>query len=84
MMAQGANIVNTGEFRVLDRPSKLQFTWISSRWNNHETLITVELHKLDNQRELVLTHERFPAEHSGKQLEIGWGQMFDKLNERFA
>jgi len=79
MSAPGTQIVNTGEFRVLERPSKLQFTWISSRWENRETLVTVELHARDRHCELVLTHERFPMEHSVRQLELGWGGMLDKL-----
>src|SRR5215471_13963028 len=79
MTAPGAKFVNTGEFRVLDRPEKLQFTWASSRWGNQETLITVELHPRDAQCELVLTHERFPLEYSAGQLVTGWTQILAKL-----
>jgi uncharacterized protein YndB with AHSA1/START domain len=79
MSAPGAAIVNTGVFRVLERPSRLQFTWISTRWENRETLVTVELHPRDRHCELILTHERFPMEHSGRQLELGWGGILDKL-----
>jgi uncharacterized protein YndB with AHSA1/START domain len=73
-------VVNRGEFRILDRPSKLQFTWISPRWDNQETLVTVELRELGANCELILTHERFPLEHSSEQLETGWNQIFEKLN----
>ncbi len=79
MTTAGARIVNTGEFRVLERPERLQFTWISSRWGPQETLVTVELFERDAQCELKLTHERFPAEHSPKQLSVGWTVMLDKL-----
>ena len=84
MLAPGAQIVNTGEFRVLERPSKLQFTWISSRWGNRETLVTVELHPRDRHCELILTHERFPMVHSARQLELGWGGMLDRLARTFS
>ena len=79
MTAPDAVVVNTGEFRALDRPAKLQFTWISSRWANEETLITVELHPREAHCELVLTHERFPLEHSAGQLVQGWNQILEKL-----
>jgi len=79
MRAPDAEYVNTGEFRVLDRPSKLQFTWVSSRWGNQETLVTVELQERGSQCELILTHERFPREHSLEQLAAGWGHIMDKL-----
>jgi len=82
MTAPGAQIVNTGEFRVLDRPSKLQFTWVSSRWAFEETLVTVELYGKEAECELVLTHERCPVEHSAGQLVKGWTEMLDKLAGR--
>ena len=84
MKAPGAEFVNTGEFRVLDRPAKLQFTWVSSRWDNEETLITVELHRCEPHCELVLTHERFPMRHSLEQLEKGWNQILEKLGGYLA
>jgi uncharacterized protein YndB with AHSA1/START domain len=84
MKAPGAEFVNQGEYLVLERPSKLQFTWISSRWENQETLVTVELHRRESQCELVLTHERFPLGHSAGQLEKGWTQILDKLAARIA
>ncbi len=84
MSAPGAEIVNTGEYRVLDRPVKLQFTWISSRWGSHETLVTIELHARQDECELVLTHERFPSDSSIEQLTKGWNQMLSKLAARWA
>lgn len=79
MTAPGAEFVNTGEFRVLERPARLQFTWVSSRWAYEETLVTVDLHRREAHCELVLTHQRFPAGHSAEQLEKGWMQMLEKL-----
>lgn len=83
MTAPNAKFVNTGEFRVLDRPAKLQFTWVSSRWAHRETLVTVELHRCEAHCELVLTHERFPLEHSAEQLVKGWTQILEKLDSHF-
>lgn len=82
MTAPGAQFVNTGEYRVLDRPSKLQFTWSSSRWGYQETLVTVELYAREAQCELVLTHERFPAEYSTDELAAGWTRILEKFGSR--
>jgi uncharacterized protein YndB with AHSA1/START domain len=81
MTAPDKQYVNSGEFRVLERPSKLQFTWISSRWGQQETLVTVELHQRESHCEIVLTHDRFPADHSLRELQGGWGQILEKLNQ---
>ncbi len=83
MTAPGAQFTNTGEFRVLDRPAKLQFTWVSSRWGDQETLVTVDLNRRGAHCELVLTHERFPVEHAAGQLVTGWNQMLEKLDGHF-
>lgn len=72
-------VVNTGEFRVLERPAKLQFTWASSRWGLEETLITIDLLQREARCELVLTHERFPADQSSAQLQGGWGRILGLL-----
>jgi uncharacterized protein YndB with AHSA1/START domain len=80
MAAPGMEVVNTGEFCVLDRPSKLQFSWISSRWGDQETLVTIELHAVETGCELVLIHERFPPGYSVPGLEKGWGQILEKLD----
>lgn len=84
METGSGQIVNTGEFRILDRPAKLQFTWISSRWAYDETLVTVQLYPRDAFCELVLTHERFPLAYSGEQLEKGWTQILEKLGSRLV
>jgi uncharacterized protein YndB with AHSA1/START domain len=80
MTAPNMKYVNTGEFRVLERPSKLEFTWVSPRWDFQETLVTIELFPRETRCELVLTHQRFPAGHSVPQLEKGWGEMLEKLS----
>jgi uncharacterized protein YndB with AHSA1/START domain len=84
MTGPGVKVENSGEFRELKRPSRLQFTWISSRWDNQETLITIELHEREANCELVLTHERFPTGHSTVQLEGGWNTILSNLQKHLA
>ena len=79
MTAASAEFVHTGEFRVIERPSRLQFTWVSSRMSYKETLITIELSPRETACELVLTHERVPRENPPDELVRGWNQMLEKL-----
>lgn len=81
MKTPDAQFMNSGEFRVLERPSRLEFTWISSRWGSQETLVTVELHEHGKDCELVLTHQRFPDGHSILELEGGWNGILQTLSE---
>lgn len=75
-----AEYVSTGEFRVLERPTKLMFTWISSRWDMQETLVTLELKPHGNDCELILTHERFPSDLLVSGVQNGWGHILEKLD----
>jgi len=79
MKAAEADYLHTGEFLVLDRPSKLQFTWFSPGTDQQETLVTVEIHERGGQCEVVLTHERFPREDAAERHQKGWGEILDKL-----
>lgn len=85
MKSAGADYVHTGEYRVLERPSKLVFTWVSSRMDKQETLVTIELFERGAQQcEIVLTHERVPPEHSARGLGVGWNQMLEKLAKQLS
>lgn len=79
MHGPGVEVVNRGTIRALERPRRLEFTWISSRWDDEETLVTIELAPDGDGCELVLTHRRFPAGHSLEQLTGGWGAILEKL-----
>ncbi|MQA91107.1 MAG: SRPBCC domain-containing protein [Gemmatimonas sp.] len=75
--------VATGEYREVQRPTRLVFTW---DWGNPahrvgETLVTVELHPAEaGTTELVLTHERFAEPEKVASHERGWAQLFNLLD----
>jgi uncharacterized protein YndB with AHSA1/START domain len=81
MKSPGGEFDHAGEFLVLERPSKLQFTWISAGTDRQETLVTVELHERGSDCELVLTHERIPRAETVNQYEEGWGHILEKLGQ---
>ena len=75
-----------GEYREIDSPHRLSYTW---KWeeagNDHyDTLVTVEFHDLDGATEVVLLHELFPdAEIAGKHDE-GWTSCLTRLEKVFT
>jgi uncharacterized protein YndB with AHSA1/START domain len=69
-----------GEFTIIDRPSKLAFTWIAAATDQRSTLVTVEFVAIDeNWSELVLTHERFPRKDVSDQYRGGWNRILERL-----
>lgn len=76
---------HTGEYLVLEPPSKLVFTWISNSTGNRPTLVTVELFERGGDScELILTHDRFIDIEEVRRHTRGWGSILDKLALHFA
>jgi uncharacterized protein YndB with AHSA1/START domain len=78
MKSKSRNYVHTGVYQVVERPSKLVFTWTRDE-DDVTTLVTVEFVAQGDESELVLTHERFRDAEVMKRYQGGWGQIAEKL-----
>lgn len=78
MEADGKTIPHTGEYRLIDRPRRLSFTWHSPHTDGRDTLVTVEFLPSSRHTEVVITHEWLPdakyEAHRG-----GWTSALEKL-----
>ena len=84
--SDGEKITCRGEFRELQPNRKIVFTWKwddDEDWENHLSIVTVELSDRDDGTELRLTHERLPNEASRDGHNRGWNSALDKL-EKFV
>jgi len=71
-----------GEFTVVDRPSKLAFTWIAKSTDLRPTLVTVEFFEVTaTESELVLTHLEIPRKEVSDQYQGGWSQIVTRLEQ---
>lgn len=76
-----------GQFRVVDRPRKLEYSWL---WENNDewkepSVVTVEFHAVGtNQTELVLTHARLPDSEYREGHSDGWTNILNHLAEHLA
>ena len=69
-----------GEYRTVERPERLEFTW---SWSNAplETRVTVEFNEVEGGTEVVLTHTGFPSAEMRDQHEDGWAGCLDRMAE---
>lgn len=68
-----------GEYRVLDRPSRISFTWVSPMAGDG-SVVDVELAAVDdNTCELTLIHRGLPTQQSRDNHAGGWGHILDTL-----
>ena len=80
MRADSGVIPHSGEYRVIDRPRKLVFTWFSPHTGERDSLVTVDFLPRGKQTEIIVTHEQLPENkreaHNG-----GWTRALEKLDE---
>jgi uncharacterized protein YndB with AHSA1/START domain len=72
--------IATGEYRLIQPPEKLVFTWAWEGAAVPETLVTIEFRQIGHQTEITLTHKNFhdPAERD--QHNQGWQACLTQLS----
>jgi uncharacterized protein YndB with AHSA1/START domain len=82
-MEVGGNILpHFGKYNIIDRSSKIQFTWNSMNTDNKDSLVTITIKATgEKECELVLIHELLPSEESIKNHTTGWTNIFGCLEE---
>ena len=84
--SEGEEMTCRGEYRELLPDKKIVFTWQwqdDETWENHTSIVTVELDDRGDDTELRLTHEQLPNEESRDGHTRGWNSALDKL-EKFV
>ncbi|MDX6638955.1 MAG: hypothetical protein QOJ01_2466 [Solirubrobacterales bacterium] len=74
----------SGEYRVVDRPHRLTFTW---SWDRHDTevqLIELEFTERDGATTVRMTSHGIATGERRDEHEEGWGRCFDNLDRILA
>ena len=85
--AEGEKMTCRGEYRELHPGKKIVFTWQwedDEDWENHVSIVTVELADAGGGTELRLTHEKLPNKESRDGHTRGWNSALDKLEKFFS
>ncbi len=85
--SEGEKMTMRGEYRELQPGKKIVFNWQweeDEDWENHISMVTVELDDADGGTELRLTHEQLPNEESRDGHNRGWNSALDKLEKLFS
>ncbi len=68
-----------GAYRIIDRPRKLEFSWISPNTQERETIVTIDLKPSEGGTNLTLTHRGLPTQSSADGHKRGWTSIMEKL-----
>ncbi len=82
---EGGRYVLGGEFRIIEPPRKLSYTWnwVEGVPFRDETLVTLDFKDHADGTELVLTHEGFDDPNIRDQHDKGWSSSFGRLDRYF-
>lgn len=84
MKAGDQEMPHSGEYRVVDRPAKLQFTW-ESPFTTTPHVVTLTFTELGaNETELTLHHVGFDTQESRDNHEGGWTLILEALARTVA
>ena len=81
---EGVDLPHFGRFTVIERPAKIQYTWMSWHTQGVESTVTVTFRAKGDETLLTLNHANLPDTELGRMHEKGWGYYLGLLEERFA
>ena len=80
----GTTVVIEGEFREVERPRKLVYTWRMGQGTAESSLVTVRFEARGDATEVVVVHEHIPSAAVRESHEAGWNGCLDGLRAFFV
>jgi uncharacterized protein YndB with AHSA1/START domain len=73
-----------GRFMEIDRPGRIQHSWMSRKSLGEESMVTVTFQKKGEGTLMTLLHSGLPNDHVAKADEKGWNSLFDQFSNIFV
>lgn len=81
---EGRTWPHYGRFVAIERPRKVEYTWVSEATQGIESIVTVTFEPRGEQTEVTLRHSGVPDDEMGRRHEEGWTWVLSMVAERFA
>ena len=81
---EGRTWAHYGRFITLDRPRRIEHTWVSEGTRGLESVLTLTFEPKGNQTLVTLRHSGVPDDDFGRQHGEGWDYVLGAIAERFA
>jgi uncharacterized protein YndB with AHSA1/START domain len=73
-----------GRFLHLDRPHRIEHTWMSEGTQGAESVVTITLEPRGGQTEMTLQHSGVPDDEMGRRHQEGWSFILSAFGEALA
>jgi uncharacterized protein YndB with AHSA1/START domain len=81
---EGHDWAHYGRFTVLDRPRRIEHTWVSEATRGLESLVALTLESQGDKTVVNLRHSNVPDDEMGLRHKEGWGFVLDAIADRFS
>jgi uncharacterized protein YndB with AHSA1/START domain len=81
---EGRTWPHYGRFTEIDRPHRLEYTWMSEGTKGAESVVTVTIESRGEQTEVTLRHSGVPDDEMGHRHKEGWTWVLSALAENIA
>ena len=81
---EGKTWPHYGRFLQIDRPRRVEYTWVSEATKGVESIVEVTFEARGDQTEVTLRHTGVPDDEMGQQHKEGWNWVLSMLAERFV
>lgn len=80
----GREWAHYGRFVTLERPRRIEHTWVSEATRGLESLVSLTFEPEGGRTRVTLRHTGVPDDDFGRQHREGWGFVLGAIEERFA
>ena len=81
---EGRTWPHYGRFVQIERPHKVEYTWVSEATKGVESVVSVTFEARGDETEVTLRHTGVPDDEMGHQHKDGWTWVLSMLAERFV
>jgi uncharacterized protein YndB with AHSA1/START domain len=73
-----------GRFTEIERPARMQHTWVSPNTSGLESMVTVTFDRQGDDTRMTLVHSGLPDTDGGRSHDKGWNYFLDLFPKRFV
>lgn len=77
-------IAHYGRFVTLDKPRRIQYTWVSEATQGLESLVTLNLEAQGDKTVVQVNHTNVPDDDAGRRHNQAWGYVLGRMSSHFG
>jgi len=80
---EGRQVAHYGRFIALEKPHRIQHTWVSEGTRGMESIVTLTFESLQGKTQVHVNHSNVPDDEEGRRHQHAWGYVLGLMLSRF-